>query len=66
MKKFLKEQEKKMGIPELRTKDLSRVKIMWINYPHMPTGAVAATGLFEELIGIASKPSPYFNRRVCG
>lgn len=35
--------EKKMaGSPtwsSLTGKDLSRVKIMWINYPHMPTGA---------------------------
>jgi len=44
-----------VNIDELRTKDLSRVKIMWINYPHMPTGAVAASGLFEELISIARK-----------
>ncbi len=28
---------------------------MWVNYPHMPTGAVASSGLFEELIGIARK-----------
>jgi len=44
-----------VDIDELKAKDLSRVKIMWINYPHMPTGAVAASGLFEELIGIARK-----------
>lgn len=42
-----------VDIDELKTKDLSRVKIMWINYPHMPTGAVASSRLFEELIGIA-------------
>lgn len=42
-----------VDIDVIKTKDLSRVKIMWINYPHMPTGAVAASGLFEELIGIA-------------
>ncbi len=44
-----------VDIDELKTKDLSRVKIMWINYPHMPTGAVASSGLFEELISIARK-----------
>ena len=42
-----------VDIDELKTKDLFRVKIMWINYPHMPTGAVASSRLFEELIGIA-------------
>jgi aspartate/methionine/tyrosine aminotransferase len=27
-----------------------RVKIMWVNYPHMPTGAKASRALFEELV----------------
>ncbi len=44
-----------VDIDELKAKDLSRVKIMWINYPHMPTGAVASSGLFEELISISRK-----------
>ncbi|MDR2413447.1 MAG: aminotransferase class I/II-fold pyridoxal phosphate-dependent enzyme [Odoribacteraceae bacterium] len=30
--------------------DLSRVKIMWANYPHMPTGAPATRELFERLV----------------
>ncbi len=29
--------------------DLSKVKLMWVNYPHMPTGAHAADGLFKSL-----------------
>ena len=33
----------------LATKDLSKVKLMWVNYPHMPTGAKATKGFFEEL-----------------
>ena len=33
--------------------DLSRVKIMWLNYPNMPTGAQADTGYFEQLIALA-------------
>lgn len=44
-----------VDIDELKTKDLSRVKIMWINYPNMPTGAVASSGLFEELISVAKR-----------
>jgi aspartate/methionine/tyrosine aminotransferase len=30
--------------------DLSKVKLMWVNYPHMPTGARASQGLFEKII----------------
>lgn len=35
--------------------DLSKVKIMWVNYPHMPTGALPNTYLFEELVAFAKK-----------
>jgi len=34
---------------------VDRVKIMWINYPHMPTGAKATPALFEQLVGFALK-----------
>ncbi|GGG26729.1 aminotransferase [Dokdonia pacifica] len=37
----------------LQKKDLSEVKLMWVNYPHMPTGATAKDGFFEELIAFA-------------
>ena len=40
---------------EIEKEDLSQVKIMWINYPHMPTGAVASTKDFEQLISFAKK-----------
>jgi aspartate/methionine/tyrosine aminotransferase len=36
-------------LKELAKKDLSKVKLMWVNYPHMPTGAKANKGFFEEL-----------------
>lgn len=29
---------------------LERVKLMWVNYPHMPTGAPASLELFEKII----------------
>ncbi|HIE45841.1 MAG TPA: aminotransferase class I/II-fold pyridoxal phosphate-dependent enzyme [Flavobacteriaceae bacterium] len=35
---------------ELEKKDLSKVKIMWLNYPNMPTGSIATIKLFEKLI----------------
>ncbi|WP_016988627.1 pyridoxal phosphate-dependent aminotransferase [Flavobacterium sp. ACAM 123] len=35
--------------------DLSKVKMMWIGYPHMPTGARGNLGLFEKLVAFAKK-----------
>lgn len=35
--------------------DLSRVKLMWVNYPHMPTGAPANRPLFEQLVQFARR-----------
>ena len=34
----------------LETADLSGVKLMWVNYPHMPTGQKASRALFERLV----------------
>ncbi len=35
---------------ELEKMDLSGVKIMWTNYPHMPTGAPASEPLYARLV----------------
>jgi len=43
-------------LPDLKAlaaQDLSDVKIMWVNYPHMPTGTKVPDGFFEELIAFA-------------
>lgn len=40
---------------ELEKQDLSKVKMMWINYPHMPTGALANTAFFEAAITFGKK-----------
>jgi len=37
--------------------DLSGVKLMWVNYPNMPTGAKASTELFEKLVVFGKKHS---------
>ena len=42
-------------LAELEKKDLSKVKLMWLNYPHMPTGAKANLPFFEELVSFAKK-----------
>ena len=39
----------------LGKQDLSGVKLMWVSYPHMPTGAKAEKGTFEKLIDFAKK-----------
>ena len=36
---------------------MSKVKLMWINYPHMPTGTRGSLKLFEDLIAFANKHS---------
>ncbi len=41
------------NISELEKLNLSKVKIMWVNYPHMPTGASADTKQFEKLLNFA-------------
>ena len=40
---------------ELEKMDLSRVKIMWTNYPNMPTGANATLELYEKLVDFAHR-----------
>lgn len=39
----------------LEKTDLGRVKIMWINYPEMPTGKQASVELFEKIIAFGKK-----------
>ena len=35
--------------------DLSKVKLMWVSYPHMPTGANGTLELFQKLIAFGKK-----------
>ncbi|MCK0179036.1 aminotransferase class I/II-fold pyridoxal phosphate-dependent enzyme [Flavobacteriaceae bacterium S0862] len=42
-------------IMALEKQDLSKVKLMWISYPHMPTGAQANYKVFEKLIDFAKR-----------
>ncbi|WP_343626743.1 pyridoxal phosphate-dependent aminotransferase [Flavobacterium lindanitolerans] len=39
----------------LESRDLSKVKLMWINYPHMPTGTGGSLELFERLVAFAKR-----------
>ena len=40
---------------QLEAMDLTGVKIMWANYPNMPTGAPARMDVFEKLVGFARR-----------
>lgn len=42
-------------IKALQKLDLSKVKIMWLSYPHMPTGATASKTIFKQLIAFAKQ-----------
>ena len=40
---------------ELEEQDLSDVKIMWVNYPHMPTGTNGTLETFQKLVAFGKK-----------
>ena len=44
-----------IDIKELRKRDLSKVKVMWINFPHMPTGRTASQQELQELVDLAKE-----------
>ena len=40
---------------QLEAMDLTGVKLMWVNYPNMPTGAPARRDVFEKLVDFARR-----------
>lgn len=42
-----------IDLDHLRKQDLSKVKIMWVNFPHMPTGKVASRNELQQLVDLA-------------
>jgi len=40
---------------EIEKNDLSRVKLIWVNYPQMPTGKLPSRDFFENLIAFAKR-----------
>lgn len=44
-------------IEALEKTDLSRVKLMWVNYPHMPTGTQGSPALFRKLVDFSRRHS---------
>ena len=43
------------NLEELENQNLTDVKIMWINYPHMPTGTDATIETFKKLVAFGKK-----------
>ncbi len=39
----------------LEKTDLSKVKLLWVNYPHMPTGQLPTKELFEKIVAFGKK-----------
>ncbi len=44
-----------VDVEALKKQDLSKVKLLWLNYPHMPTGAKADNKVLRELIALAKE-----------
>ncbi|MGB5370696.1 MAG: aminotransferase class I/II-fold pyridoxal phosphate-dependent enzyme [Flavobacteriaceae bacterium] len=42
-------------LADLEQQELSKVKLMWVSYPHMPTGASADQKKFEALVTFAKR-----------
>ena len=49
------EQNWLIDLEALQRMNLHSVKVMWVNYPHMPTGAAANATFFSELIEFGKK-----------
>ena len=42
-------------LKQLESTDLSQVKLMWVNYPHMPTGEPGSADVFQMLVDFGKK-----------
>lgn len=52
---LVKENDWQPDFDELENTDLRRVKLMWVNYPNMPTGTRGSSILFERLVSFSKK-----------
>ena len=44
-----------INIEALKKKDFSKIKLFWLNFPHMPTGAKADENVLNELVALAKE-----------
>lgn len=42
-------------LDQLENEGLEKVKLMWVNYPHMPSGKKASRSVFEKLVAFGEK-----------
>ncbi len=52
---LLEEEEWQPDFEALKKMDLTGVKLMWVNYPNMPTGGNASPELFRKLVAFGKK-----------
>lgn len=52
---LLESKEWQIDFEDLERRDLSKIKIMWVNTPHMPTGSVLSKENLKRLIGLAKR-----------
>ena len=52
---LLEETNWAINFEQLEQKNLSKVKLMWVNYPQMPTGILPTKKLFEDIISFGKK-----------
>lgn len=46
------------GVPDwefLESLDYQRIRLLWLNYPHMPTGARGSIEIFEKFVDLATR-----------
>lgn len=51
----LREQDWQPDLEAMRKEDYSRVKLMWLNYPHMPTGSPAQAEVLQQMVQLAQE-----------
>ena len=52
---LLENNQYQLDFESIEKQDLSKVKLMFVNYPHMPTGQLATEETFKNLIAFAKK-----------
>lgn len=53
--KLLQKNNYEPDLKSLEKMDLSKIKLMWVNYPQMPTGQLPSKELFEKLVAFGRK-----------
>ncbi len=51
----LREEDWQPDLEAMRKEDYSQVKLMWLNYPHMPTGTSARVEVLQAIIQLAQE-----------